>query len=93
MDVAGHFATMKHTHIAASRTDNDARLDAPVYADRAQGTAALRSGECCVQCTIPLLTFSQGLIESLIDGPDHRKNVQLSEPGLVLTASGHEVVS
>ena len=45
MDVAGHFATMKHTHIAANRTDNDARLDAPVYADRAQGTAALRSGE------------------------------------------------
>ena len=93
MDVAGHFATMKHTHTASSRTDNDARLDAPVYADRAQGTAALRSGGCCIQCAIPLLAFLQGLIESLIDGPDHRKNVQLSGRGLVLTAPGHEVVS
>ena len=84
---------MKHTHVAASRTDNDACLDAPVYADRAQGTAALRSGGCCIQCAIPLLAFLQGLIESLIDGPDHRKNVRLSEPELVLTASGHEVVN
>ena len=76
---------MEQASIAACRTDNDARHDAPICTDRAR----VLQRSALVNAVFSVLLYPPwcSLIESLINGSDHRKDVQLSNPGSEIRCS------
>ena len=74
---------MDQTSIAACRTDNDARHDAPICTDRAR----VLQRSALVNAMFSVYPPWCSLIESSINGSDHRKDVHLSNPGSEIRCS------